>query len=304
MLVSHRRHTFGDAGLELHRVIGPSWVMRSARLRGPLAQDSRTPLAAIGAGTQGRMRIVVVLSGRVSLFVGSRVVHLRAGDAAVQPRDAHVASRAESSGPSGSVACVEFDLDDDACIARSQPRALETGPIGASALLALEELAHAIESASSDALPCVAPAATEALDALASRGFPLLAEGVPEAWRDPVRLDEQRLYSELDSALSDLSSGANVDALAERIGVNRRTLARRAAQTGARHRLGALGRTDLRSARDSYRLLVGTILLSHPRMTTGALAKLLGYASPQALCHAFAHAGLPSPLSLAQTVRA
>ena len=56
--------------------------------------------------------------------------------------------------------------------------------------------------------------------------------------------------------------------------------------------------------RDFYRMIVGSILASNPDLTTRRLAPVLGYASPDALCHAFANAGLPSPGSVKKLRRA
>lgn len=57
--------------------------------------------------------------------------------------------------------------------------------------------------------------------------------------------------------------------------------------------------------RDHYGLVIGAVLASHPQATTRGLSSMLGYTSPHALCcHAFADAGLPSPLAFGHAVRA
>ena len=56
--------------------------------------------------------------------------------------------------------------------------------------------------------------------------------------------------------------------------------------------------------RDFYRVLIGTILASSPAVTTRGLATILGYTTPDALCHAFANAGLPSPGAVKKLPRA
>ena len=62
----------------------------------------------------------------------------------------------------------------------------------------------------------------------------------------------------------------------------------------ARYGLSGLDGASWRSVRDFYRVLVGSILASSPVMTTRRLASVLGYGSPEAICHAFANAGMPS----------
>jgi hypothetical protein len=87
-----------------------------------------------------------------------------------------------------------------------------------------------------------------------------------------------------------------VISIEDRLGWSRRTVSRRAHELHARYGLSGLDGASWRSVRDFYRVLVGTIMAS--RIPTRALASVLGYASPDALCHAFANAGLPSPGTL------
>ncbi len=110
--------------------------------------------------------------------------------------------------------------------------------------------------------------------------------------------DEQELCSAIDGVLSSLEEGPHVVSLEEKLGSSRRTVLRRTQSLCKRYLLPGLAADDWRSVRDSYRLLIGAIFATHPSMTTRALAAMLGYASPEALCHAFANAGLSSPATL------
>lgn len=65
-----------------------------------------------------------------------------------------------------------------------------------------------------------------------------------------------------------------------------------------RYLLQSVAGDDWRTVRDSHRLLIDAVFATDPEMTARTLAAMHGYASTQALCHAFANAGLPSPTAL------
>jgi hypothetical protein len=58
-----------------------------------------------------------------------------------------------------------------------------------------------------------------------------------------------------------------------------------------------------RHQRNLWRIYIGAFLMTSPRAETAAVARLLGYRSAAAFCHAFANAGLPSPGNVRQLVR-
>jgi hypothetical protein len=124
-----------------------------------------------------------------------------------------------------------------------------------------------------------------------------LADDVQRAGRDP---EEQALIDAIDETLSRLDAGPAVIELEGKLGRARRTVSRRASALHERYGLSGLAGVSWRSVRDFYRVLLGAILATHPRMTTRVLASTLGYGSAEALCHAFANAGLPSPGAIAK----
>lgn len=86
------------------------------------------------------------------------------------------------------------------------------------------------------------------------------------------------------------------------------SLGRSAAQT---HRIVAAyaealrsqGATGWREILHAWRIYMGMSLMTAERATTERVARVLGYRSPVAFCHAFANAGLPSPGTLRDAMR-
>ena len=59
-----------------------------------------------------------------------------------------------------------------------------------------------------------------------------------------------------------------------------------------------LNGSDWRTIRDRWRLNTALLAMSHPRARTESVATAVGYGSPNALCHAFREANIPSPGSI------
>lgn len=273
--------------VELNRVLAPTWIVRGVRLGG-VAQDEHLT-RAIGKGTADRRaRLKVVLAGRLEATVGGRAFDLRAGDVLLLPCLADVLTRG------GDDEVLEIDWDDGSPIALRSVTSIEHGTLDGEALEAAASLARA--TSSPDAVAAVGRVLPHAARALAGAGLPLDPRGAEDALRSAVvDEDDQRLFRAIDATLESLAEGPAVVEIEARLGWSRRTVSRRARELHARYGIHGIGGESWRAVRDFYRVLVGTIFASHPDVTTRALAAVLGYASPDALCHAFANAGVPSP---------
>jgi AraC-like DNA-binding protein len=279
VLLSRRTHRDPDGVVvALERAVSASWLVRRADL-GVLVQDEAacagTSLEAVPAS---RDRLLVLLSGAHVTTTRGRTSTLRPGEVLSLPSGIPAVARDE-----GGVA-LELELDATSPL-RSGPFALGHGRLGRRA----QEAARGAAEAMSRGVPGAAePALRKALFALLAS---LAAEGLPvravAAWEpEPLGVDP-RTSRALDDVLTSLEAGPGTVSLASRLDVSVRTAARRMGG-------GAEGR-GFRAVRDHYRLLVALLLASHPRATTAWLARSIGYSGPDALCHAFARAGLASP---------
>lgn len=131
----------------------------------------------------------------------------------------------------------------------------------------------------------------------------LRAAGVPFTNVEvPITSDEPRarLWGVVGSVLSSLVKFPSIDDVTDALAWNPRRVHR--ALKGLAHDY-ALPWTEWRSALHSQRMLDATRLLGAPGATTELVARLTGFRSPSALCHAFANAELPSPGTLARAAQ-
>lgn len=296
VLGSHRRHAPAPGvRIELDRALWPTWIVRRVKLAG-VAHDERVT-SAIGRGTADRRaRLTIVLSGRLEVEVGERGFELAAGDLLLVPRIAQIAARG------GEHEVLEIDWDHDAPPGTTAVRAVVQGRLGSTAREGARSIARALELRAVDR----PEALLEAVRALSSEGLPLDPRGVSDdvgAGQAVASADDQRLMDALDATLSDLREGPAVVTLEDQLGWSRRTVSRRTTDLHVRYGLSGADGPSWRAMRDFYRILVGTVLASNPAFTTTSLASTLGYGSPEALCHAFANAGLPSPSSIPKVAR-
>jgi hypothetical protein len=292
VLVSHRRHAPLDGlCIELDRVLAPSWIARHVQLSG-VAQDEHLT-TNLGKGTMAeRARLKILLRGRMEATVAGRTFQLVAGDFLLIPRIAECLTSG------GDDATLELDWDADAPIAAQAVTTIEHGTLRSRSLAAARSIAKGLRD---DTLPRVM---ADALRTLASDGLPLDASGAEHELSARLPQEDQRLFDAIDATLTNLDDGPAVVGLEEKLGWSRRTVSRRTSELHQRYGLSGIDGESWRTVRDFYRLLVGTILASNVDVTTRSLAPILGYASPDALCHAFANAGLPSPGSVKKLPRA
>lgn len=298
MLVSHRRHApIAGICIELDRLLAPSWIARRVRLSGVVQDESVT--SGLGKGTASeRVRLDVVLCGRLEAMVGGRSFALGPGDFLLVPRLAACVTRGD-----GDNEILELDWDADAPIAANAVKGIEHGALSGNARDGAATLATALANADGRALGRAERTVADTFHALAAEGLPIdprAAEGVAVG----SSASDQALFDAIDAALVNLESTPAVVGLEQQLGWARRTVSRRASELHQRYGIHGADGESWRSVRDFYRVLIGTIFASNPDVTTRGLAAMLGYTSPDALCHAFANAGLPSPGAVQKLRRA
>lgn len=135
--------------------------------------------------------------------------------------------------------------------------------------------------------------------ALGDLEYALLADGL--GWIEPdesleVSRDTQRTMSAIDESFCNFDTQPSMVDLEARLHKTRRAIHSDIENMHEAFGLcGVSSKRGWRAERDFYRLSVGLWFAGAPDITTERLAKCLGYRSPDALCHAFAHVGLPSP---------
>jgi hypothetical protein len=105
----------------------------------------------------------------------------------------------------------------------------------------------------------------------------------------------------MDRALSDLSArpmSVDIEASLRRSAAQTRRLVHRHGRS-----LPGPESTSWRRQRNLWRMYIGALLMTSPRAETHAVARVLGYGSAAAFCHAFASAGLPSPGNIRHVVK-
>jgi AraC-like DNA-binding protein len=226
-----------------------------------------------------RARISLVLAGHVAVFARDQVFELEPGEAVIAAplSDLCIADVRSSTG---------FELDWEAGT---------QGPFAVKLRLAagLLETAHAVaENLRLGDVALLATSARKLFERLAAEGF----TSPDTAALDSIDGPSQIGISAIDAVLNDLRVKPQLQDLEARLGCSRWTLQRSFHRLNRTYGLrGLAGATDWRAMRAFARLRVGGLLMSHPRAKTREVADYLGYRSPDAMCHAFANAGLPSP---------
>jgi hypothetical protein len=141
--------------------------------------------------------------------------------------------------------------------------------------------------------PMVRSAAFDAIDALRSAGLPFETDGrrgVVDATDG-----ERAIARALERVLFPLSSQPMAIDLARALGVCPRHALRCVNGYFRRYyRLASSWREYVRG----MRVMLGAFFIGQPSAATERIARLLGFGSATALCHAFRDAGLPSPLAV------
>jgi len=275
--------------VELDRRIHTRGVLRRVFTRG-LVQEERLTVDRLGRGSEDRLRaqVMIVLSGELRASVGRSSWILAPGDVVAVDRVADLMTHG------GEGLSFSVDWTADGSIRGS-------GRLGPRAVSLIRDIAASLRRGRpSDG---EAAAHRRALhDVLTAQGIRLsgLHESPEASARVPDpggrQAEDQRYMDVMDTVLSDLERGPASADWNEHTGATRRTLTRRTHAVYRRYSLfGMRGRTDWRSTRDHYRLIISTILLTEETATVAAVARAVGYRSAAAMCHAYAQAGLPSP---------
>jgi hypothetical protein len=231
-----------------------------------------------------RGEVMIVLGGQARFEEGSRRRYLVAGDVTVS--DVHRGGTEAHSGDASRVLIVEWEAEAGVRI----PGDFAVGRMGARDLARLDAAAAAFRVDHSVA------AIRTIFQVLRSVGFAF----EPAALREleaPADARDRAVCEACDAQLSRLETYPAVEDVADALGSNARQVNRRLRAMAMRYMLPwSHWRGALRHARMASVLR----LLSVPRATTEQVARLTGFRSPTALCHAMADGGLPSPGVLAR----
>jgi AraC-like DNA-binding protein len=250
-----------------------------------LIDDDRLFATAIGRGVvETRSRVKLVLAGSSRVVGMGRAKELHAGEGLI------VAPLALLRAISGPCVVVEIDWAGGSASPgwttfRLSDSLARAGLCVASALVA---------SGSGEATLQFTEAAHDLVRILRADGIDV--PFVPALAHDA---GSQRIFDALDGALTRLDLHPQSVDLETQLGCSRWTLARRLHEVSTTYGVsGKGGATDWRSMRDHRRLLHARVLLTAADARVPAVARAVGYRSMEAMCHAFADAGLPSPAGL------
>jgi hypothetical protein len=295
VLLSHRRHAppIGRAHLAVDRAIAGSFLVKRVALE-EVVQDERLTKPLLGVDSErARRRIAIVLRGESRDLVDGAEVVLGEGDGIYVTEKTTCASRW-----SGDIIEIEWDpgtLDDGPPLASTRFR------LGASARACATTLAGRLRHEAATTAS-IAPDIERLLVALRAEGAGFAPDRVRAHASSPPA--EQPLMDRIDAVLSDLGGAPMLVDLEATTGRTRSTLTRSIRRLHERYALLGRGGGRWRAIRDVYRLVVATILVSHPDASPRAVAHAVGYGSVEALDHAFRHASLPTPAAFGRAVRA
>lgn len=270
----------GEIGLAITRAVAPTWTVRHVTFGQLVADESQTSPLGRGLADEARARLSIVLDGFMFGRTPSRVYEVRPGELLARPRIGDA-----SEGSWGTILELDYEGGDLTTIVH--------GRLHRSTLAAARVVADALNGAADRDTPPLDQALASLQRALASEGLSVALSDAGPA--DPLA---QRYMDCLDRMLSDLRSAPAIVDLERALGRDRRSVVRQTHRVHTAHGLVGLGGTDFRAVRDFYRLMVASLLASHPRATLEVIADAVGYASPQSLCHAFHRAGLGTPKAI------
>jgi AraC-like DNA-binding protein len=292
VLVSRRKIFVPGEGIAVFqdRALHPRVSLRHWSLTGVTA-DSSLVVGPLGRGfVATRSGATLVLEGQGRVHMDGREIAIRAGDLVLTT---HVRSLRER-GEAG-IRFVELDWD-SAWLGGgvSQFECLHTG-LAASVRRSLALLDEGPRGA--------ATLAAKVFDGLRAEGVPL-----PAVAAENLECPESTRFAEVSAAMDRTLSlvgekPCTVD-LEESLSCTRRHVTRLVEAFNDAFGLEGLRGTSWRATRDYWRLFVGVLLMSSANARTAPVAKVLGYASAEAFCRAFANAGLPSPARVREVVHA
>ena len=296
VLLSTQRAELNDVGARLfsRELLHPHFRMRVTENWNVVTDDCLFP-RPVGAQRRERLArpgLVVVLAGRARVRAFGRERWLTPGDVTLIGDVHAVALRQEGT-------CFR-----SLSLEWSGPAPF---PRDGSAVLTLAPPALALVQAESQhfvsADLCVAEAAArlrELLAHLGACGLPLPPHADDE-WNTEAAPPDVRVSRALDRALSCMNDRPMVVDLERDLAVGARQVRRLVTDFNERYRARATSWRDMRSQR---RLAVGVAFMTSEGARPERVARVVGYASAATFCRALAHAGLPSPARLRETMRA
>jgi AraC-like DNA-binding protein len=263
--------------------------IRIERSRKMMLDDAMTYTTVGWSGYGERPRLDVVLEGQVRDTENGVVRHLGPGDFAIGRALDSLYQRAERE----DFLClaVEWNLG---TLGTNAPIGLPQGTLNASDLSTLRGAVDQL----SNAAAIGGGIGHEGLRSVLTVLSCLRAAGLPfESWRArdltaEVPLSMQSAADVVGRALSRLDASPSSADLERELGVSRRQVGILVNELGTTYGLNG---TDWRTMRDRWRLTAALGAMSHPDARTEDVARAVGYGSPNALCHAFRLAGLPTP---------
>lgn len=279
----------------------PDFRIRAERARGIVADEALTFPNIAWSGYGDRPRLDIVLRGDIRDRENGVTRFLRRGDFAIGRALESLYMRVE--GEDMLSLSIEWNLGS---LGTSAPIGLPSGTLSASDLelvtVATEQLIANVPRGCGDQRAAAEGGDRHAVVGTIGRLVACLrSAGLPfDAWkaRDlvaPVPAVLQRVADAVGRSLSSLASKPGAADLERELGVSRRRVADLVSDLAAKYGLNG---GDWRTIRDRWRLNTALLAMSHPRARTESVATAVGYGSPNALCHAFREANIPSPGSI------
>jgi len=290
VLVDSRRSVFPELGASYEMVdVRTPWLrVLHSRSRGLVTDFGVLNRAMPFLHRLGeRSTLTLVLTGAGRFDARERHSYLAAGDLAIS--EASTGTEAYA----GDALAIEWDPD--VLGARRSP-GLSLERLSSAHVQRIAELTGLLSSERRG------PAIVEILDVLRANGLGIerveLGELTPN---DDQRRPTQALQNAMSARLAALQELPAIDEIATTLGWDQRRVHRQMTQLRDTYRIVW---RHWRELLHQARMLRALQLLTIPSATTELVARLSGFRSPSALCHAFANAGLPSPGRLALIARA
>ena len=295
MLVSIRQLQFPalDAGVMRILVRHPSFVLRLVEFRGGTVEDRLFDAPQLRSTVCDWPLLAVTLAGRGVVRDGAAAACVAGRELIWAPRGAGIRARSE---PSGIRALFlqwnpdVFGSPAEASFSAVRLRAPEFARITGAA-------EHVVAAGYDAARMSAAVAGLFAI---------VRAAGLVGVCPEPGDLanapgsDLAGVGAAIDRALCDLRAKPMLVDVEGSLGRSAAQTRRLIHSCGAQ--LPGSASTSWRAQRNLWRMYLGALLMTNPRGETDAVAKLLGYGSAVAFCHAFANAGLPSPGNIRRVV--
>ncbi len=291
MLQSHRVLDLPGLGVTmgLHTAMHPGYRLRVTERRGVIAEDELTRPAVGPSCPLGWPILTVSLRGQESRALGrvrgcGREHYFSRGDFTVVEDVSTYRGRAEGDGVRALV--LQWD---PAYFNATPPSGFTVGRFAAGEMAKLDVIARALAAGTPS---------TELAGHIAALFALLRVHGVVDALvtkdavYDEVPPSLRALSETVDGVLGTLHARPTAVDLTAAIDCSPAHVGRLFTELASRYKLATTGWRDQVNA---FRLTTGAMLMTSPNATTAAVARILGYSSPTALCRAFAHAGMPSP---------